>query len=70
MIDMVWWLWQALHLKQAKTVAGTITLFNNPPSRDTRLDDIIQMNYLNLEPLEIKDVMSTLDDSPLCYIYL
>src|SRR4051794_30864747 len=26
MIDRVWWLWQALHLNQAKSIAGTITI--------------------------------------------
>ncbi|KAI4626617.1 hypothetical protein J4E83_003769 [Alternaria metachromatica] len=70
MVDRVWWLWQALHLDQAKSVAGTITIFNQPPSRDARLDDPIEMNYLNLDPTTIEDMMSTLDGEPLCYIYL
>jgi len=70
MLDRVWWLWQALHLNQAGTIAGTITIFNNPPSRDARLDDAIIMNYLNLDTVTIKDMMSTLDGEPLCYIYL
>ncbi|KAI4948928.1 hypothetical protein J4E91_005390 [Alternaria rosae] len=65
MVDRVWWIWQALHLDQAKSVAGTITIFNQPPSRDARLDDPIQMNYLNLEPTTIEDMMSTLDGEPL-----
>jgi tyrosinase len=70
MVDRVWWLWQALHLNQAKSIAGTITIFNQPPSRDARLDDPIQMNYLNLETITNGDMMSTLDGEPLCYIYL
>ncbi|KAH7398598.1 hypothetical protein BKA66DRAFT_546137 [Pyrenochaeta sp. MPI-SDFR-AT-0127] len=48
MVDRLWWIWQALHLNQARTVAGTITLNNNPPSRDTTVKDLIQMNYLNI----------------------
>jgi tyrosinase len=70
MIDRLWWIWQALHRNQASTIAGTITLFNEPPSRDAVLEDIVQTNYLNLKPLEIKELMSTMDGSPLCYIYL
>jgi tyrosinase len=70
MLDRVWWIWQALHLNQAKSVAGTHTIFNNPPSANTTLQDLIEMNYLNLPPVQIGDVMSTLDGEPLCYIYL
>ncbi|CAN9439131.1 unnamed protein product [Alternaria alternata] len=69
MVDRVWWLWQALHLNQAKSIAGTITIFNQPPSRDARLDDPIQMNYLNMPIITNEEMMSTLDGEPLCYIY-
>lgn len=62
-------LWQALHLNQAKSIAGTITIFNQPPSRDARLDDPIQMNYLNMPTITNEEMMSTLDGEPLCYIY-
>lgn len=68
MLDRVWWLWQALHLNQANTVAGTITLFNSPPSRNTTLGDLIDTNYLDLEARPIGDLLSTLDGEPLCYI--
>lgn len=70
MLDRVWWLWQALHLEQAKSVAGTITLFNRPPSRNATLEDIIFMNYLDVDDVEIGDLMNTLSGEPLCYIYL
>lgn len=70
MLDRVWWLWQALHLNQAETVAGTITLLNIPPSRATTLQDLIQMNYLNMQTRPIGDLLSTLGGEPLCYIYL
>jgi tyrosinase len=63
-------LWQALHLNQAKSIAGTITIFNQPPSRDARLDDPIQMNYLNMPTITNEEMMSTLDGEPLCYIYV
>jgi tyrosinase len=69
MLDHVWWLWQALHLNQASTVAGTITLFNNPPSRNTTLDDALNMG-VNAPTVAIRDVLNTLGGTPLCYIYL
>jgi tyrosinase len=70
MLDRLWWIWQATHLNQANTIAGTMTPFNKPPSREATLEDIIQMNYLDLDALTLKDLLSTVDGSPLCYIYL
>lgn len=62
-------MWQALHREQANTVAGTITLNNNPPSRNTSLEDLVQTNYLNVEATPIRDLTDTLGSKPLCYIY-
>jgi tyrosinase len=70
MIDRVYWLWQALHLNQAGTIAGTITLNNKPAGRATSLDDVIQTNFLNMETRKIGDLLSTIDGDPFCYIYL
>lgn len=70
MVDRVWWIWQSLHLEQARSVAGTITMFNEPPSRNATLDDMIGFEYLDIEATKIRDVLSTLDGTPLCYIYL
>jgi len=69
MVDRVYWLWQALHREQAGTIAGTITLNNNPPSRNTTLEDLVQTNYLDVEPTRIGDLIDTLGNTPLCYIY-
>lgn len=69
MLDRVWWIWQALHPDQAKTVAGTITLDNNPPSRNATLEDLVQFNYLGLEDMELGKLMDTLSGEPFCYIY-
>lgn len=70
MVDRVWWIWQALHLSQAKSVAGTITLLNTPPSRETSLEDLVQTNWLGLEDRRIGELLGTLDGTPFCYIYL
>jgi tyrosinase len=69
MLDRVWWLWQALHLDQAETVAGTLTLSNRPPSRNATVEDVVLMKYLGLEAREIKELLSIVD-GPFCYVYL
>ncbi|KAI0408570.1 Di-copper centre-containing protein [Xylaria palmicola] len=68
MIDRTYWLWQALHPNLAKTIAGTLTLFNIPPSRDTSVNDIIDLGPL-ASSLRIGDLQDTLG-SNLCYIYI
>lgn len=69
MLDRVYWMWQALHLDQANTVAGTLTLNNKPPSRDTTLEDLIRTNWLGVEDTRIGDLTDTLGGAALCYIY-
>ncbi|GAP87774.1 putative FAD binding domain-containing protein [Rosellinia necatrix] len=69
MVDRTYWLWQALHPFMAKTIAGTITLFNEPPSRDTSVDDLIDLG-VNAPPRRIGDLLDTLGGAPLCYIYV
>ncbi|KAI1331101.1 Di-copper centre-containing protein [Xylariaceae sp. FL0255] len=68
MIDRTYWIWQALHPKQADTIAGTLTLLNNPPSRNTSVDDVLIMGTLSASP-KIKEVLDTLGGTPLCYYY-
>ncbi|KAF6806752.1 FAD binding domain containing protein [Colletotrichum sojae] len=67
MVDRVYWLWQALRPREARSIAGTITFLNNPPSRDARLDDLI-IQEPNAPNRPISDLMSTLG-GPFCYIY-
>ncbi|KAJ0122034.1 fad binding domain-containing protein [Diaporthe amygdali] len=69
MVDQVYWIWQALHLDQAATIAGTITILNTPPSRDASTADIINVG-VNAPDVTIEDVLDTLGESPLCYIYV
>jgi tyrosinase len=47
---------------------GHITWANDPPSRKTRLNDVIDMGYA-AESTTIAEVMDTLSDG-LCYFYL
>ncbi|KAK1978453.1 hypothetical protein LZ30DRAFT_213111 [Colletotrichum cereale] len=68
MVDRVYWLWQALHLWKASEIAGTITINNRPASRDTLKTDILDVG-VTAESVTIGDVLNTLGDSPLCYLY-
>lgn len=70
MLDRIWWIWQALHPLQAFTVAGTITIFNKPPSRNTTLEDQIYMGHSNAPERPISQLLKTLGGEPLCYVYL
>ena len=69
MIDRVWWIWQNLdRRRRIDTIAGTITLFNSPPSRNGTLEDWIDLE-VNAPARQIKDLVDTME-GPLCYIYL
>ncbi len=68
-IDRTWWIWQNQDLANRQdAIAGTITLLNNPPSRNGTLQDTLNMG-VNAPTVQIKDVMSTVA-GPLCYIYV
>lgn len=70
-IDRVWWIWQNQKpAARTRVIAGTITINNNPPSRNGTLDDIVDLE-VNAAPLPIKDLTSTLGigGGPLCYVY-
>ncbi|RBR27135.1 uncharacterized protein FIESC28_00079 [Fusarium coffeatum] len=69
MVDYVYWIWQALHPKQAKDIAGTITISNRPPSRDALKSDPLNMG-VNAPLIAIDDALDTLSGAPFCYIYL
>ncbi|PTD01243.1 hypothetical protein FCULG_00012678 [Fusarium culmorum] len=69
MVDRIYWVWQALHPRQAKDIAGTITILNTPPSRDAVKSDVLNMG-VNAPLITIEDGLDTLGNSPFCYIYL
>jgi len=69
-IDRTYWIWQNQNLAERQyAIAGTITLDNDPPSRNTTLEDIIELGVNAPEGITIKDAMSTMA-GPFCYIYL
>ena len=70
MVDRTYWIHQTLRLPQSLTdLDGTNTIFNNPPSAETTLDDVIGMGREAPE-IKIRDAMNTVGGSPFCYIYL
>ncbi|KAK0382976.1 hypothetical protein NLU13_8892 [Sarocladium strictum] len=68
MFDRLYWIHQILHPKEANKVAGTMTLQNNPPSRNATVNDLIKMGAIGTTR-PIKDFFNTLGGTPLCYIY-
>lgn len=69
MIDRVWWIWQNQDLeKRLYALGGTITLNNMPPSRNTTLEDTIDLGYVGSKVVTIREASSTLG-GPFCYTY-
>lgn len=71
MIDRIWWIWQNQDpLNRMNVIAGTITLLNNPPSRDATLNDIIDLGVVAASgTIPISSAVYTLG-GPFCYIYM
>jgi tyrosinase len=69
MVDRTWWIWQLKNLPASLTaVAGTLTIFNNPPSANTTLSDVQNFGPL-AQGIELGSLLSTVS-GPFCYIYL
>ncbi|CAO2649725.1 Nn.00g010170.m01.CDS01 [Neocucurbitaria sp. VM-36] len=70
MIDRTYWTWQNQDVaNRLYALAGTITINNQPPSRNTTLDDIISLGYVGVPDVTIRDASSTIG-GPFCYIYV
>ncbi|OAL45941.1 Di-copper centre-containing protein [Pyrenochaeta sp. DS3sAY3a] len=70
MIDRTWWTWQNLDLEKRQfALAGTVTVNNNPPSRNATLDDVITLGFVGVPDVTIKQASNTLA-GPFCYIYV
>jgi hypothetical protein len=41
---------------------------NDPPSRDVRLDDILDLSPLNV-PVKIRQLLDTVSADPFCFVY-
>ena len=68
-IDRTWWIWQNQNpWARTRLVAGTITLDNNPPSRNGTLQDTISLGAVSVPTVTIGDLVDTMA-GPLCYRY-
>ncbi|KAF1952865.1 Di-copper centre-containing protein [Byssothecium circinans] len=69
MIDRIYWTWQNLDLKKRQyEIGGTLTVNNEPPSRNTALNDTISVGFVGLPDVTIEEASNTLS-GPFCYIY-
>lgn len=70
MIDRVWWIWQNLDLKSREyAISGTETFLNEPASKNTTLQTVVDLGYANGVPRKMKELMST-TKGPFCYAYV
>jgi tyrosinase len=68
-VDRIWWIWQNQDLANRQyAFEGTITLDNDPPSRNGTLDDWLDIGVSGA-PLKTRDIMNTVSNG-LCYIYV
>lgn len=73
-IDRTYWIWQNLGLPKRdrfSSIAGTLTLKNQPPSRNATLDDLVDIGVNDgFAGIRIRDAMDTMAGTPFCYIYV
>lgn len=69
MIDRTYWTWQNLDIKNRQyAISATITVNNQPPSRNATLDDTLSLGYVGVPDITIREASHTLA-GPFCYIY-
>ncbi|KAK8117209.1 uncharacterized protein PG998_005490 [Apiospora kogelbergensis] len=69
MLDRLWWIWQMLHPALARTIEGTVTMNNNPPSANATVRDRLDVKGLLTSEVLLQDVLDTMGGEPLCYVY-
>ncbi|KAH9214621.1 hypothetical protein DL95DRAFT_435895 [Leptodontidium sp. 2 PMI_412] len=72
MIDRVWWIWQTQDLPaRLKAVSGTLTLFNDPPSRNATLNDDVDLGLI-APPVKLGSLLDTMGGlgGEFCYVYV
>jgi tyrosinase len=71
-IDRTWWLWQGQDLKnRLNAIAGTITMGNNPASRNGQLSDVQDFAWLGGAPT-LGSLLTTMggNGGEFCYLYV
>ena len=67
-IDRMHFIWQNLDWANRQTIAGTNTMFNQPPTPEAVLTDNMGFEPLHRN-LTIGETMDTVGGTPLCYVY-
>ncbi|KAK3935751.1 hypothetical protein QBC46DRAFT_421335 [Diplogelasinospora grovesii] len=67
-LDRLHFIWQNLDWKNRQTIAGTNTMYNQPPSANATLDDIQDMAPLGGNRT-LRELMDTIGGTPHCYVY-
>jgi tyrosinase len=69
MIDRVYWTWQNQDIaSRLFAVGNTVTLNDMPPSKNATLEDALDLGFVGVEAVTIREVSSTLA-GPFCYVY-
>ncbi|KAK3953999.1 hypothetical protein QBC32DRAFT_101182 [Pseudoneurospora amorphoporcata] len=67
-IDRMWWIWQNLDFANRQDVFGTHTILNQPASENVTVDEFLDI-HPDFPSTQIKKLMNTVGDEPLCYVY-
>ncbi|KAL1850709.1 hypothetical protein VTK73DRAFT_9633 [Phialemonium thermophilum] len=67
-IDRMHFIWQNLDWENRQTIAGTRTMYNQPPSANATLDDVQDMAPLGGQKT-LRELMDTVGGTPFCYVY-
>ncbi|KAI0810206.1 hypothetical protein GGR55DRAFT_688909 [Xylaria sp. FL0064] len=67
-IDRMYWIWQELDWAKRQAMAGTITMMNQPPSRNGTLDDVLDISPVG-QAFKYRQLLDTVGGSPFCFIY-
>ncbi|KAI0435767.1 hypothetical protein F4803DRAFT_557663 [Xylaria telfairii] len=67
-IDRMYFIWQNLDWAKRQTMAGTITMMNQPPSRNGTLDDVLDISPVG-SSFKFRELLDTAGDSPFCFVY-
>ncbi|KAI1366276.1 hypothetical protein F5Y08DRAFT_351744 [Xylaria arbuscula] len=68
-IDKMYWIWQQLDWANRQTMFGTITMMNQPPSRNGTLDDVVDINPVLEETFTYRQLLDTVGGTPFCFVY-
>ncbi|KAI8624806.1 hypothetical protein F5Y19DRAFT_467558 [Xylariaceae sp. FL1651] len=67
-IDRMYFIWQNLDWDNRQTMAGTITMMNQPPSRNGTLDDTLDISPVG-SSYKFRQLLDTVGGSPFCFVY-